>query len=376
MQNSVLYIGIDVDDNSYHLGTFDPATGEQEVFKIAPTLTLLKKKLDRLKGNKELRCCYEATYIGYSLARRLESWGYSCEIVAPSLIPKSPGDRVKTDRLDSLKLARLFATQMLSIVKKPSVEAESHRRLIRSRKFLVGQSTQIKNRINSLCRTLGLNFKEQCAKENYWTPAHRQWLNEQCSLNGEMLGFELGGLLEHLEKTQDLIERYDDRIKALAETTAYSAQVKALISYRAIDTLSAMTIVTEIFDIDRFAHPRQLMSYAGLDVIEYSSGGKERKFGISKMGNNALRITTVEASQLATKPPSVSRALKYRRLQCDPNLVKIADRCMVRLHKKGNRMLHAGKQKNKIKVALAREMLGFIWESLKQSKLELQEIKH
>jgi transposase len=138
-----------------------------------------------------------------------------------------------------------------------------------------------------------------------------------------------------------------------------------LCTFRGIDTLSAMTLVCEIGDIRRFAHPRQLTSYVGLDVAEYSSGGKQRKKGITKTGNWHIRTTLTESCQIAYRSPILSKRLKQSRAEQPPQIVDVATRCMHRLHKKGTRMLYAGKHKNKIKTACAREMLCFIWEAMR-----------
>jgi transposase len=124
-------------------------------------------------------------------------------------------------------------------------------------------------------------------------------------------------------------------------------------------------MITELGDIQRFNHPKKLASYAGMDIREYSSGGKERKFSITKMGSSRLRTTVIEACQSVWKTPNVGRAVKERRENVDEKIIAIADRCMLRLHKKSTRLLFAGKNKNKIKVACAREMLCFVWEALR-----------
>jgi transposase len=126
-----------------------------------------------------------------------------------------------------------------------------------------------------------------------------------------------------------------------------------------------MTINLEIGDISRFDHPSPLTSFSGMDISEYSSGGKERKYHITKMGNRRLRTAVIEAAQFAIRSPRVSQDLRNRRKDAPYKSIETADRCMNRLYKKANRLKYRGKETNKIKVACAREMLGFIWESLK-----------
>lgn len=142
--------------------------------------------------------------------------------------------------------------------------------------------------------------------------------------------------------------------------------IQGLESFRGIGTLTAMSVIFEIGGARRFDHPKRLLSYAGLDIREYSSGGHERKFGMSKLGNSYLRKAVASASQLAMNPVSLSRGLKKRRVQCEQEMIVIADRCMDRLSKKSYHLRKREKPNNKIKVACAREMLGFIWEALQK----------
>lgn len=165
---------------------------------------------------------------------------------------------------------------------------------------------------------------------------------------------------------KDLVRKLVDkkRIESLALEGDYCSRVRVLKCFRGIETITAMTILTEIGDIRRFDHPRRLTSYAGLDIIEYSSGGDRRQYGISKAGNRFLRNAIVESSQYAFAPIIVSNRLSTRRAGLEPCYIEVADKCMERLHSKGTRLLYAGKPKNKVKVACAREFLGFLWETL------------
>lgn len=159
-----------------------------------------------------------------------------------------------------------------------------------------------------------------------------------------------------------MIKNNNEEIKNISSTKKYNSTCRALECFRGIDTLTAMILITEIGDIKRFVHPRNLMSYAGFSIAEYSSGGKEKRFQITKIGNPYIRTAVVESCQFSFKPPHISRQLANRRLKGDSSYFYIADNCMNRLHKKSMRLLFNNKPKNKIKVACAREMLGFIWD--------------
>jgi len=167
-----------------------------------------------------------------------------------------------------------------------------------------------------------------------------------------------------LQSLDTILSEYDQEIETLAKTPRYEKPVQALTCYKGIKNIFALTMITEIGDIARFSHPRHLVSWMGMDIREYSSGGKHRRFGITKHGNRYLRTAFVEANQHGYRTTQLSKDVKARRVHTAPEFVAIADRCLRRLCKKGNRLLLAGKHPNKVKVACAREMVGFVWESL------------
>jgi hypothetical protein len=174
-------------------------------------------------------------------------------------------------------------------------------------------------------------------------------------------------LLSSLRQQEALLGVYVHEVENLAVSSEFKKKVEALTVYRGIDLQHAMSWIAEVQDIKRFKHPRSMVSYVGMDIREYSSGGKENKFGITKMGNPYMRTALVEICQSASKIPRVGRPLHKRREGVDPSLVEIADRCMARLYQKSSKMLYRGKHPNKIKVACARELIGFLWESLNQA---------
>lgn len=174
--------------------------------------------------------------------------------------------------------------------------------------------------------------------------------------------FEL--LLHQYEKLNEVIAQYDREIEKLSETDKYKRKKDVLSCFRGVSTLTAMTFITEIGDVRRFKHPKQLTSYCGLDISEYSSGGKEKKFGITKMGNRQIRTAAIESCQRADRTFVISKRLKAHRKGQDIKFIEIADRCANRLKKKSSNLLNAGKERNKVKVACARELLGFVWEAL------------
>jgi transposase len=366
MKKNVLHVGIDVDDIAFHGAGFDADKQTFFEFKTKPTFGALSEriKIFRDKGY-EVRLCYEASYIGYGLCRELRASGTHCDIVAPSLIPEQRSKRVKTDRVDSRKLAELYAKGLLTPIAIPDKTDEQVRQLIRSRSFVVDQRRRLKVHILSVCRYNGIDYRRQTKTEgHYWTKQHLMWLSSETVKQPEVTKKILDRLLYQVVQMNNEIKALDEIIEEQAVKERYQKKCQALSAFKGIDTLSAMTLVTEIGDVRRFSHPTKLVSYSGMDIIEYSSGGKERKFGITKMGNRKIRTVLVEACQSVTVGTIVGKILRNRRKDIPPEIVDIAERCQHRLWKKKSRMSHSSKHPNKIKMACAREMVGFIWEAL------------
>ena len=365
----IQHLAIDVDDQQFH-GSLLSGDGQCIEFSTPPDVGTLAKKVETIRDREaELKICYEATYVGFRLQRDLAKRGYHCDVIAPSLIPRKPGERVKTDRLDSRKLAEYYQRGLLTLVHIPDEAQEKVRGLIRSREFLVCQLKALKKHILSNCWCMGLDYRRSGtggAQISYWTGLHRQWLwgrIREMEENG--LKFNLKALLLQMERLEQSVAVYDEDVKRIAEQTDYKKAVSALCCYRGLDVLSAMTLICELGDIRRFDHPRRLTAYAGMSVIESSSGAHQRRFHISKMGNRFIRTTVIEACQSVGSIPRVSRQLAKRREGAEKVWIEIANRAMARLHRKATHLWHVNKPKNKIKVACARELLGFIWESLR-----------
>jgi len=367
MNQNILHVGLDVDDTQYHGSAFDKATGEVIDFRCRPTLKGLLSQLDKLQRHFRgctIRLCYEASYVGFCLQRDLRAHGVHCEVVAPSSIPSPRGKAVKTDRIDAGQLAQFYANDLLTIVQPPDAEQEQDRDLLRSRQKVLLQRTQLRKHVHAVLRRNGLHYRAQTGNKSHWTKHHYGWLARTAEGASGSLGVNLKLLLCQISALDEVLTRYGQHIEDLAVTPRYSEAVQSLTCYKGIKNIFALTMITEIGDIQRFPHPRQLMSWIGMDVREYSSGGKHNRMGITKQGNRYLRTAFVEANQRGYRTMRLSKDLKARRKGAPPELIAIADRCLRRLNKKGNRLLLAGKHPNKVKVACAREMVGFVWESL------------
>jgi transposase len=221
--------------------------------------------------------------------------------------------------------------------------------------------------MQSLLRRNGLHYKAETGNRTHWTKHHHSWLERTINDLSGSIKVNLELLLRQLKAMNDILTGYDQQIEVLAKTPYYEQPVQALTCYKGIKNIFALTMITEIGDIKRFAHPRKLVSWVGMDIREYSSGGKHNRFGITKQGNRYLRTAFVEANQRGYRTARISKDLKARRSNTAPEFIAIADRCLHRLNKKGNRLLLAGKHPNKVKVACAREMVGFVWESLNKA---------
>ena len=365
MKKRLYFVGIDVDDKAYHYSVVSP---EGDIIakgiRCRRDVGFLLKSVVKFTKNEKFIVGYEATYLGYSLYRKFKKHKVDCKIIAPSSISKAPQDRVKNDRIDSMRLALGLFREEFSYVQAPSLEQESNRMLTRTRAFLVKQKSDMKRHILAQCRLSDLDYKQETSARGYWTFAHRKWLDKkivELEISSHLTLISLVQILENLERQ---IDHLDMEIEKLSITPIYKNQVEALVCFKGISTTTAMIILTEIFDIKRFEHPKKLVGYMGLDIAEYSSGGKQLQYGITKMGNRRLRTALVEACQKFSTSKSLSKRKQALRKGLDPKAIAIADRCQDRLYKKGHRLLAREKPRNKVKVACAREMIGFIWEAM------------
>jgi len=270
MKKDILYVGLEVDDQSFHLCGLNERTGEILESQCQSETAKLKRCLGRLAKHGALKVCYEATYLGFWLCRKIREWSYECDVIAPSATPRKAGERVKTDRVDAQKLALYFSKGLLTTIHVPDEEQETERSLVRGRHFHAKELRRFKAHLVFLGRRHGLRWD---SRKSLWTPAHRTFLRKAFS-ESPFSAFRFHGqqLLRTIEFLEQQVTFFDQELVDLAQTPAYAPVVKALISYRGLATLSAMTLIAEISDIRRFSHPRPLMGFSGLGVREYSSG--------------------------------------------------------------------------------------------------------
>lgn len=364
MGQGITFIGLDVHKEAINVAMLLPGETravEWQVSNTEASLRRLVRKLGRF-GAGELRLCYEAGPCGYAVQRTLKQLGLCCLVVAPSLVPRKPGDRVKTDRRDARKLAELLRGGLLTEVYPPTEADEAVRDLCRAREDAHEDLVRGRHRVSKLLLRHGRSWT---GGKKTWGQGHRVWLRS--------LRFEhpedqwvLEDYLLALEQLEERLRGLDSRIEQVSVVPRYADAVAALRCFRGIDTLTAMGLVAELHDFMRFDAPRGLMAYLGLVPSENSSGGKERRGGITKTGNRHVRRLLIEAAWHYRHRPGVARLRKRREGQ-PAQVIAIADKAMHRLHRRFNRMLDRGRPRPKVVVAVARELTGFIWAAMRQS---------
>jgi len=353
----IAYVGID-----YHLKTLTMAVlieGETEfhaIKRIVNEKKTIRRFMKKLSKEYEIKACYEASFSGYSFQRVMNSWGYHCDVIAPSLIPKKKGDHRKNDTRDAKELCRLYANGLLTTVHAPTEYEESVRSLIRCRLSFKDFEKRTKNQINSLLLAQGV----ACPFKSRWSQSHLIWLSKLefpekhfKTILEEQLGF--------LTYIQARIKSLDSQIEEIAGSEIYAPSVKKLRAFKGIGTLTAMILIAEITDFRRFPNARALMSYLGLIPSEESSGEKVRPGSITKAGNSRVRKHLIESVQHYSKKPIISQQMKQNLGKVDAKSSNIAVNCMNRLHKRYWHLSFKGKTRQKALTAIAREFAGFIW---------------
>jgi transposase len=317
----------------------------------------LVRKFER-EAPGPVRACYEAGPCGYALQRQMTTPRVSCQVIAPALVPRKPGERVKTNRRDARKLGELLRAGLLTEVRPPTPEEEAVRDLCRARDDARADLQRCRHRLGKLLLRRGLHFSGR-----NWTRAHRQWIDsldwtqpaERVVVEDYLLA------VDHIEAR--LIE-LDARLTEIAQTDPYREPVAWLRCFRGIDTLTAIVILAELHDFRRFQSPRALMAYLGLVPGEDSSGEKHRRGRITRTGNALVRRLLVEVAWHYQHRPSIGVVLARRRKGQPGRVIAIADKAQQRLCRRFRKLAAEHKPAPKIAVAIARELAGFLWAAL------------
>jgi transposase len=355
----IIYLGLDVHKDSLTIAVLPrDAKAPTRVERLPNDLRTLKRFVDRLARDAAVRACYEASGAGYVIQRAMRDWGYPCEVIAPSLIPKRPGVQRKHDKRDAVELARLYRAGELTVVRIPTESEERVRDLVRCREIFQREILKSRHYLLKFLARRGLVYREG----NHWTQRHMTWLHTldrggALAREDAIIFREFLALLEYkLGRRTDL----DAQIEALALTPAFATPVGRLRCFRGIQTHTAMVLATELVDWRRFETPRQLMAYLGLVPREYSSGDREHRGSITKAGNSHCRHVLLQAAWSYRRPPQIGLPLATRQRGQPAAVITHAWKAQHRLHKRYQR-LAARKPPQVAVVAVARELIGFLW---------------
>lgn len=363
--SKVLFVGLDV-----HAETIAVAIAEQgkeEVRSLAAIpnrIESVRKLVGKLKADKpgRIRACYEAGPTGYVLYWQLTQMGVDCEVIAPSLIPKKAGERVKTDRRDAEKLARCYRAGDLTPVYVPDAAQEALRDLVRAREAAKKDQLKARHRLGKFLLRHGQRRPEGMTA---WTVKHLEWIKSHVKFGQQALEVTLADYLHEVEHVAERIVKLEKAIEEAVQAAApeVKAVIEALQALRGVAQTTAATIVSEVGNFSRFESPRQLMGYSGLVPGEHSSGNKVVRGSITKTGNAHLRRVLVEAAWSYQHRPNVTGYLLRRQktLALSEEAKQIAWKAQHRLHKRYMKLQARGKNKNQIVTALGRELLGFAW---------------
>ncbi|MEX3946021.1 IS110 family transposase [Paraburkholderia sp. BR10937] len=356
--DSTLYVGLDVHKDSitvaYALGS-----GEVELLgKIGTTQTDIDRLCKRLQSKaRRIRVVYEAGPCGYGLYRQLVQKGFDCMVCAPSLIPRKPGERVKTDRRDAIKLVRLLRTGDLSAVYVPTVDDEAFRDLARAWVSAKDDMKRARQRLKAFLLSHGVRYVGRAD----WGAAHRRWVSA-FSFDNLWQQLALDELRRTIEDRLAQCERLEAALREAVLNWRFYPAVLGLQAMRGVQFTTAVGMLAELGDLSRFAHPRQLMAWLGVTPSEHSSGNKRRQGSITKTGNSYARKLLVEAAWSYRYPARVSPEIQRRHEGIPKPIIDRAWDAQTRLCRRYRKLIARGKEKNIAVVAVARELSGFIWD--------------
>ena len=367
-----LYVGLDVHKDSIAIAVAWPGRGvpesRGEIAHKPKTVAKLVQRLSEECGGGIVLFCYEAGPCGYGLYRQIIETGHDCQVVAPSLIPRKPGERIKTDRRDALKLSQLLRAGELTAVWVPDEEQEAMRDLTRARGDMKAQQLKARQQLNGFVLRHGHHWP---SRKSRWTQGHYRWL--------ESLKFDSPWqqvvLQEYIDAVKAASQRVDDitaqMLGALAQWSLKPV-VESLVALRGIDKVAAMVLLAELGDISRFESPRQLMAYLGLVPSEHSTGKRRRQGAITLTGNSHARRMLVESAWSYRFAARQTLHLKRKAVNASQQAKAIAWRAQKRLCGRYRSLIQAGKNQKLVCVAIARELVGFIWDVVRHEMPRLQ----
>jgi transposase len=358
MKNYSKFVGLDVHKADISVGIANGDRGETGFYGTIENKPHAYLKIARKlsKGGEAILFCYEAGPCGYEVYRQLTKSGYDCVVIAPSLIPKKAGDRVKTDRRDAVNLARLLRAGELTPIWVPDTEQEAMRDLTRAREDMKAAERHSRQRLGGFLLRNGKVYPGH----SKWTKTHLKWL--------EGLRFDTAVQQIVFQEYFDMVKHTQGRVAAMEEEmrralTGWTLQpvVEGLMALRGVSLVTAMTLMAELGDLSRFESPRQLMSHLGLVPSEHSSGERQKRGGITKTGNSHVRRVLVEAAWAYKSPARKTAHLQRKAEKASKVVQEIAWKAQKRLCKRYWYLINKGKLPVESCTAVARELVGFIW---------------
>lgn len=354
---------MDAHKNTISVALLPPGQSRAVEWREPNTVEAVRRLARRLKRDSsgEVRCCYEAGPTGYALWRQLNAAGVPCSVIAPSLIPVKPGARIKTDARDARKLAELFRAGLLTEVQPPSESEEALRDLCRCRDDVRVDFLRARHRLGKFLLRRHLIYNQT---KHHWGSRHLIWLR-QLRFEDPASRATFDSYLLAVDQLSERLEQLDARLAEIGSQEPYREPVAWLRCFRGIDTVTAVSLVAELHNLQRFRSPRALMAYLGLVPSEHSSGESERRGSITRAGNSHVRRLLVEAAWHQRHRPSLPAPLRKRREGQPARVLALADRAQERLHRRYVRMTARGKAGPKTIVAMARELTGYLWAVLR-----------
>lgn len=373
--NKKHYIGLDVHKESIaiahiHSGSRGDATfhGTCGGSNLAAERAL--RKLAKQLGVKlqDLSVCYEAGATGFVLGRRLIQLGVECVLCSPSKTERKPGEKIKTDKRDAQKLAKLYKNGDITPVRIPPELDEAVRDVCRARTDATDDLARAKQRLNSFLLRHGFRYSGKAR----WTPAHMRYLRD-LTMPTDAQKVVLEAYIQSIDMSQSRVNELKEKLIALLQDWEWKPVVEALMGCKGFQEVAAMTIISELGDLRRFGNPRKLMAFVGLVPSEHSSGGTRRQGAITKCGNSHARWMLVECAQHFRRAPKISGTLTDRQSGLPRQVKELSWRMQNRLNKRYIKLKMRGKQENKCIVAVARELAAFIWELQNKCDLTMPE---
>lgn len=359
--DSIIFIGLDTHKSFIQVAVLQGQRGAQpqhlgRIKSNKSALVKLALQLQSKYPKATLHFVYEAGPCGYWTYRLLTSIGHCCYVVAPSLIPKKPGDRVKTDKRDAAKLAKLFKAEELTPIYVPEAEDEAIRDLSRARETAMKDLKDAKFQLKGFL----LRNNVQATVNDNWSKKHLRWLTDLI-LPHYSQQIVLQEMIMTISERIQRLQRLDNELLHQVKNWRYYPVVKAIQAMRGVRLLVALGTIAELGDLRRFDHPRKLMAYLGLVPTESSSGGKTRRGSLTKCGNSRARRLLVEGAHTYKHKANISVELQLRQEGLPKEIVDIAWQAQQRLCRRYQRLLQKGKHRNVVVVAIAREMIAYIW---------------